>query len=120
VYEICQKIIVMYGGKIQEISSRDEIFTNALHPYTFGLLKSIPNPDEKIERLQTIRGVVPSIMEFPPGCKFCNRCDASIKHNIEELCQTVEPELLEVKPGHSVRCHLYSDGIISVKGGEAS
>ncbi len=107
VYEMCQKIIVMYGGKIQEIAPRYEIFNAPLHPYTRGLLESIPSADEKIERLSTIRGMVPSILDFPKGCKFCNRCDAMVENKIQEQCVNYEPELKEIKPGHSVRCHLY-------------
>jgi oligopeptide/dipeptide ABC transporter ATP-binding protein len=108
VYEMCQKVIVMYGGKIQEIAKRDSLFNAPKHPYTIGLLESIPSPEEKKERLSTIRGVVPSILDFPKGCKFCNRCDAMIENKLEEKCSSIEPELKEVEPGHFVRCHLYN------------
>ncbi len=103
VAETCERVIVMYGGKIQEVAEVHELFESPIHPYTKGLLASLPRPDkEKQDRLQAIRGMVPPIMDMPKGCKFCTRCDEKI-----EQCDTVEPELKEVKPGHFVRCHLY-------------
>ncbi len=102
--ETCERVIVMYGGKIQEIAQVNELFSNPLHPYTKGLMTSIPHPEkkEKKARLNAIRGMVPSILDMPEGCKFCTRCDDAI-----EKCETVEPELVEINDGHSVRCHLY-------------
>lgn len=103
VAEICQRIIVMYGGKIQEIAEVHELFAKPLHPYTKGLMNSIPRPDlqKRKERLQAIPGNVPSIMNLPIGCKFCTRCEAKI-----EKCDTIEPDLVEISVGHLVRCHL--------------
>lgn len=104
VAELCQRVIVMYGGKIQEVAPVTELFANPLHPYTKGLMASIPRPAAERthrERLQAIPGNVPSIMNLPNGCKFCTRCSVKI-----EICDTVEPPLVEVAPGHSVRCHL--------------
>ena len=100
--ETCERVVVMYGGKIQEIASSDELFANPLHPYTHGLLKSIPRPDKYAPktRLEAIKGIVPNILDMPTGCKFCTRCDLRI-----EKCDTVEPELVELYPGHFVRCH---------------
>jgi oligopeptide/dipeptide ABC transporter ATP-binding protein len=92
----------MYGGKIQEVATAKELFKNPLHPYTRGLLASLPKvAGERQQRLRTIPGNVPSIMELPVGCKFVTRCDVRI-----ERCFQVEPELLETSPGHWVRCHL--------------
>ena len=103
VAETCQRVIVMYGGKIQEVAPVREIFHGPLHPYTVGLLKSLPRPDRaRQERLQTIPGMVPEIFHFPPGCKFCTRCDRKMSQ-----CETIEPELLEISSGHQVRCHLF-------------
>jgi len=99
--ETCQRVIVMYGGRIQEIAVVLDIFDRPLHPYTQGLLKSIPNPLERVKRLEAIRGLVPSIFEFPPGCKFAGRCDYR-----KSICDTHEPELMEPEPGHFVRCHM--------------
>lgn len=104
VAETCQKVIVMYGGKIQEIAPTSDLFNNPKHPYTVGLLNSLPHPEKNVKRLPAIRGMVPNIMDFPVGCKFCTRCD----HKLDK-CDTVQPELKEVAPGHWVRCHL-NDG----------
>lgn len=105
VAETCERVIVMYGGKIQEVAEVNELFAHPLHPYTNGLLASLPRPDkEKQGRLKAIKGMVPPIMNMPKGCKFCTRCD-----RVMEKCHTVEPELREVRPGHQVRCHLYND-----------
>jgi oligopeptide/dipeptide ABC transporter ATP-binding protein len=103
VAETCERVIVMYGGMIQEEAPVEELFNHPLHPYTLGLLQSIPNPldTEKKEKLKTIRGMVPSILKLPEGCKFCTRCDQKI-----DICDTVEPKLREIRPGHFVRCHV--------------
>jgi len=100
--ETCERVVVMYGGKIQEIASSEELFANPLHPYTRGLLSSIPHPDKDNPKthLKTIKGMVPNILDMPVGCKFCTRCDIRV-----EKCDTDEPELLELYPGHFVRCH---------------
>ena len=106
VAEICDRVIVMYGGKIQEIAPVEELFDNPQHPYTKGPMSSIPRPDKKKKkRLEAIRGMVPPILNMPIGCKFCTRCD-----DLLEKCENTEPELLEIKPGHFVRCHLMEDG----------
>jgi oligopeptide/dipeptide ABC transporter ATP-binding protein len=107
VAEMCNRVIVMYGGKVQEIATVGELFDNPKHPYTRGLMASIPRPalGQKQERLLAIPGNVPSIMNLPKGCKFCTRCTEKI-----EQCDTHEPELREISPGHSVRCHLVSNG----------
>jgi oligopeptide/dipeptide ABC transporter ATP-binding protein len=102
VAETCHRVIVMYGGKFQEIAPVRELFKNPQHPYTRGLLASLPTVDgEKKERLTTIPGNVPSILDLPAGCKFVTRCPERF-----ERCVMVEPELVETGPGHWVRCHL--------------
>ena len=100
--ETCERVVVMYGGKIQEIASSEELFANPLHPYTHGLLNSIPHPDEDNpkRRLDTIKGMVPNILDMPSGCKFSTRCDIRT-----EKCDTIEPELVEIYSQHFVRCH---------------
>jgi oligopeptide/dipeptide ABC transporter ATP-binding protein len=104
VAETCHRVIVMYGGKIQEIAPVRELFKNPQHPYTRGLLASLPSVEgAKQQRLKTIQGNVPSILDLPAGCKFVTRCSERI-----EKCDQIEPELLEVLPGHWVRCHLVS------------
>ena len=102
VAETCHRVIVMYGGKIQEVAPVQELFRNPLHPYTRGLLASLPTVEgEKQRRLRAIPGNVPGILDLPAGCKFVTRC-------LERLdrCALVEPELIETTPGHWVRCHL--------------
>lgn len=104
VAEMCQRVIVMYGGKIQEVANVRDIFADPLHPYTKGLLESIPRPEadrSKHVRLQAIPGNVPSIMNLPSGCKFCTRCTVKL-----DKCDTEEPPLREITEGHFVRCHL--------------
>ena len=97
--ETCDRVIVMYGGKVQEIAAVEELFKNPLHPYTKALMDSIPKMDQKVERLNALKGMVPSILDMPVGCKFCTRCDF-----VEDKCMDTEPELIEVKEGHFVRC----------------
>jgi oligopeptide/dipeptide ABC transporter ATP-binding protein len=102
VAETCHRVIVMYGGKIQEIAPVTELFRNPLHPYTRGLLASLPTiGGERQRRLRAIPGNVPSILELPAGCKFVTRCTERLEH-----CARIEPELIESAPGHWVRCHL--------------
>ncbi len=104
VAETCHRVMVMYGGKIQEIAPVKELFKNPQHPYTRGLLASLPTVDgEKKERLRTIPGNVPSILDLPAGCKFVTRCTERF-----DRCEVIEPDLIETAPGHWVRCHLVS------------
>ena len=101
VAEMCQRVIVMYGGKIQEIAGVNELFNNPKHPYTIGLLESLPDPDsEPGRRLKAIPGLIPHILELPKGCKFCTRCT-----KVTDECRAEEPELREISEGHFVRCH---------------
>jgi oligopeptide/dipeptide ABC transporter ATP-binding protein len=92
----------MYGGKIQEIATVNELFKNPLHPYTKALMDSIPKMDEKVDRLKALKGMVPSILEMGDGCKLCSRFDP-------EDCACAgtgeEPELIETTPNHFVRCN---------------
>lgn len=105
VAETCERVIVMYGGKIQEEADVMSLFQSPLHPYTKGLINSLPLPGKQKERLQAIRGTVPSILNMPAGCKFSTRCDFKM-----DICELEEPELIEVAPGHKVRCHLVKKG----------
>ena len=102
VAETCQRVVVMYGGKVQEVAPVERLFDAPQHPYTKGLLASLPSLDgARTDRLLAIPGSVPSIPTLPAGCKYCTRCDVKV-----ERCETEEPELIEVAPGHLVRCHL--------------
>jgi peptide/nickel transport system ATP-binding protein len=102
--ETAQRVAVMYAGRIVEYAEVKPIFFNPMHPYTQGLLKSIPRLDEehaRKARLEAIPGLVPSLLELPPGCKFSNRC----KYVFEKCGE--EPQLIEAEPGHMVRCWLH-------------
>ncbi len=101
VAETCQRVVVMYCGKIQEIADVRTIFTGPQHPYTQGLLASLPKPGQKVKRLSTIDGMVPSLFNLPAGCSFCTRCPKKI-----DICENKMPDMIEVAPGHLVRCHL--------------
>lgn len=102
VAETCHRAVVMYGGKIQEVGTVQQIFTNAKHPYTEGLLASLPAvAGPRDERLYTIPGNVPSIMDMPSGCRFCTRCE-----HVTDRCRYEEPALHEIGDGQFVRCHL--------------
>jgi peptide/nickel transport system ATP-binding protein len=108
VAETCQRVMVMYGGKLQEVAPVRELFKNPQHPYTRGLLASLPTVDgQKKERLNAIPGNVPSILELPAGCKFVTRCPERF-----EPCESVEPDLIETAPGHWVRCHLVGKALV--------
>lgn len=102
--ETAEKVAVMYAGRIVEYAPVRPLFLRPRHPYTQGLLKSIPRLDEghgRKQRLEAIPGLVPSLLDLPPGCKFSNRCKYFF-----ERCQE-EPKLKEVETGHFVRCWLY-------------
>jgi oligopeptide/dipeptide ABC transporter ATP-binding protein len=101
VAETCDRVIVMYGGKIQEIGPVAEIFADPRHPYTLGLMNSLPRLDRKGQRLQPIPGIVPSLLDLPVGCKFSTRCS-----EVFARCEVEEPPLHRVREGHLVRCHL--------------
>ena len=98
--ETCDRVIVMYGGVIQEIATIDELFKNPLHPYTKALMESIPKIDKKSKRLKALKGMVPSILELGDRCKLCSRFEPE-----ECACggTKVEPELSEVVKGHFAR-----------------
>ncbi len=99
VASFCRRVIIMYAGKIVEEAPVGDLYANPLHPYTLGLLRSIPPLDGEAERLESIPGEVPDLINLPPGCNFSPRC-----HLADERCWQREPELLEASPGHRVAC----------------
>ena len=101
--ETCDRVIVMYGGVIQEIAPIDELFKNPVHPYTKALMESIPKMDIKEKRLKALKGMVPSILELDDGCKLCSRFDPE-----ECACKGTkfEPELIKISDGHFARVNL--------------
>ncbi|KRT36327.1 ABC transporter ATP-binding protein [Acetomicrobium hydrogeniformans] len=103
--EFCDRITVMYAGNVIEISNSEEIFDEPLHPYTKGLISSIPIIGASRE-LTGIPGSVPDLVSPPSGCRFHPRCDFCF-----DRCRMEPPALSEILPGHFVACHLYSDGV---------
>ena len=104
VRHICDRIAVMYLGRIVEIASRDQLYRDALHPYTRALLAAVPIPDPVLEAArpqQVIAGEVPSVLNPPRGCRFHPRCPVA-----EARCKETEPELRRAASGRSVACHL--------------
>ncbi|WP_423798590.1 ABC transporter ATP-binding protein [Neobacillus sp. SAB-20_R2A] len=101
VSEVCDRVIVMYAGRVVEEADVKTIFSSPSHPYTKGLIESIPTLEEEVEWLETIPGNVPIPSEMPEGCKFATRC----KFAMEE-CLNAEPELYEIDPGQKSRCFL--------------
>lgn len=115
VAQVCDYVYVMYAGKIMEQADVFELFENTSHPYTQGLLRSIPSLEEKPGRLYTIEGSVPNLLKLPKGCSFCNRCEKA-----EERCRRERPKLYchegeEGKSPHKVRCFCYEKEGVSVE-----
>jgi len=100
--EIADRVAVMYAGRIVEESNVGELFKEPLHPYTAGLLASLPRLSELSKEIQPLAGSVPDAINPPKGCSFHPRCKF-----VMDQCHTIQPELKEVKPGHKVACHLY-------------
>jgi peptide/nickel transport system ATP-binding protein len=102
VADICDRVGVMYAGNIIELGNLDTIFNKPLHPYTKGLIGSIPKISQaSTSRLDTIPGSVPSLIMPPPGCRFHPRCSLA-----EDICKKEKPPLYEAEDGHFVMCHL--------------
>lgn len=105
VAEMCDRVIVMYGGKVVEEADVVTLFTNPKHPYTQGLLKSIPNLDAEEKRLYSIKGNVPIPGSLQKGCTFAPRCEYAM-----ETCHQQSPSLVKVESKHYSRCWLHSAG----------
>ena len=108
--EMCKDVAVMYLGKVVERASSDDIFYDPLHPYTTGLLRSIPRIGSRgqgkpASRLASIEGTVPVPLDLPPRCGFHDRCPRMIRG----LCDTESVPMAEVSPGHDVRCFLFPE-----------
>lgn len=101
---ICNRIAVMYLGKIVEMGSVEHVILNSLHPYTEALISAVPVPDPTSKRIEVrVKGEIPSPINPPPGCRFHTRCPAYIGN----VCREREPTLFEVERGHFVACHRY-------------
>jgi oligopeptide/dipeptide ABC transporter ATP-binding protein len=108
VAEIADRVAVMYAGQIVEQASVTRLFEQPLHPYTLGLINSIPILGELKERLNVIDGVVPNLIDLPPGWRFAPRCQACNEYDLS-ICFSKIPNLESVLPDHTVRCWLYNN-----------
>jgi peptide/nickel transport system ATP-binding protein len=111
VAEVAQRVAVMYAGKVVEEASVDRLFANPRHPYTQGLIRSIPRIDlaaARKQRLETIAGTVPKLIDPPVGCRFAARCRLAI-----DECRRAQPELREIEAGHRVACIRTEETVIA-------
>jgi oligopeptide/dipeptide ABC transporter ATP-binding protein len=108
VAEMCERVAVMYAGEIVEQTDVGTLFDQPLHPYTKGLIGSIPVLGKLKERLEVIPGSVPNLVDLPPGCRFAPRCKAMAEHGLK-ICTEIKPDLIDYMPGHKVRCWLYQN-----------
>jgi peptide/nickel transport system ATP-binding protein len=106
VAEMCDRVAVMYAGEIIEESDARRLFRRPLHPYTQGLIGSVPVLGQPVDSLSAIPGMVPNLIDIPAGCRFAPRCSARIEHEVLPATE-VHPELLPLSPNHTVRCWLY-------------
>ena len=104
--EMADRVVVMYGGKVVETGTVYDIFHRPSHPYTLGLLASLPRKDRRLRKLEPIRGQPPSLINIPRGCTFHPRCRLAAGR---ELCRTSEPELLEVGQERRSACHFHDE-----------
>lgn len=105
VAELCQTVLVMYAGNTVEYTDTETLFAKPKHPYTWGLLGSLPKLEgDTKQRLEPIEGQPPDLRRLPPGCSFAPRCRYR-----KDICDEQKPELKEVEPGHMVRCFLYEE-----------
>lgn len=105
VAEMCDRCAIIYAGQIVELGTLEHIFDNPIHPYTLGLMGSIPSLDKDVDRLTPIKGLVADPMDLPQYCSFYDRCERAC-----EKCKNGEPELVETEPGHFVRCFQCAQG----------
>ena len=103
--ENVDRVYVMYLGRVVESTTTERLFSNPLHPYTQKLLRSIPRPGQRVDRLEIIAGSVPNAIDPPVQCGFFSRCPAAMVGK----CDRTVPELVEIEAGHFVRCFLYSE-----------
>ena len=99
VAQMCEKVAVIYAGEIVEFGTTEEIYDHTAHPYTQGLFGSLPNLDSTSKRLKAIKGLMPDPTNLPAGCNFCERCPYATS-----ICQEQNPDYVEYKPGHFVKC----------------
>lgn len=113
--DMCDNIIVMYGGRICERGTAREIFYNPKHEYTKGLLRSIPNVNNMKKRLVPISGAPINMLNLPKGCAFCTRCDAAMK-----ICLTEHPEEIAINDDHKASCWMNIKEMLEAEGAETN
>lgn len=106
VAELCDRVVVMYAGRVVETADVNELFENPQHPYTAALIGATPVLGDVDRELVSIPGSVPNLIDLPIGCKFAPRCVARVENSLE-ICKTEDPELKMISKGHEVRCWLY-------------
>lgn len=104
VAETCDKVSVIYAGRVVEHGTLEDVFENTLHPYTEGLFNSLPNLDDRKAKLKPIKGLMPDPSNLPAGCVFCPRCNYAC-----EICAEEKPKRLYRNATHYVECHLYNE-----------
>ncbi len=103
VAEMCDRVGVMYAGVMAEVGPMGPVFKEPLHPYTQGLMNSIPKVNIDMPRLETIEGNVPNLIKPPSGCRFHPRCPYAM-----DICRKEKPPMMEIRPNHMAACHLYT------------
>lgn len=106
--EMADRVAVMYAGQVVEEASVNDIFEKPLHPYTEGLIASVPILNQVRDELETIPGNVPNLVDLPPGCRFASRCLKREEYGLE-ICLDQNPDLIPAQKNHTVRCWLYQD-----------
>ena len=112
--DMCDKVVLMYGGSICERGTADDIFYHAKHEYTKGLLRSIPNVNNSKERLIPISGTPINLLNMPKGCAFCSRCDKAMK-----ICLEQKPEELSISDTHKASCWMNVKEMLEKQAGGA-
>lgn len=110
VRRVCDRVAVMYAGRVVEVGTTDEIFTDPLHPYTRGLLAAIPSRSHARGELVAIRGTVPELIDPPPSCRFVDRCSYAV-----EICRELDPVLEDAESGHDVACFIHNPPPMAVE-----
>jgi oligopeptide/dipeptide ABC transporter ATP-binding protein len=106
VKEICDRVAVMYAGRIVETGTTEEIFSNPAHPYTRGLMAAVPSATHQRGKLAAIEGTVPELIDPPPSCRFNSRCPYAV-----DICRTVDPADIDLGEGHQVACFIYENSL---------
>jgi oligopeptide transport system ATP-binding protein len=104
VAEVADRVVVMYAGSEVERGPIGDVYAHPAHPYTHGLMESIPRPDERAERLNPIQGAPPDLAAIPAGCPFWPRCP-----RVQDICRTIEPERVEFGNGRLSACHFWEE-----------